>query len=219
MACAASGRDGRALALYELALDHSDQQSPAARHAVRAHRALLWAFIGQRARARADATLVLAEAGLPAWMTTQVHTALALCSQAAGRDARWGLKLASQALGDEAQAYLHAPLQLALAGANVQDGPAAAAQAFAVARALLHRARIWGHAGLRWQAHWVAAHLAVAAGRLRDARRHARACACRPPGQVASLIPDGRWWHGLWKVWLAVGDTDAAEAAHRAGRQ
>jgi hypothetical protein len=45
-----------------------------------------------------------------------------------------------------------------------------------------------------------------------------RVCLQRPAGQVALLLPDGHWWHGLWQVGLALGDRPLATTALTAGR-
>ncbi len=215
MVAAAQGRFQQALQHFEHALADADFQSTAARYAVLAQRAMLWSAIGQRSRALADATQVLNQPALPAWVIGRAHHAMALASARHGVSA--GLQRAIDGLGDPAQTALHGPLhlQLLLAG----DGTAElAASALRQARHYAHQAQRDGHVGLRWAAHWAAAQLAITAGRHASARRHAAACLARPASEVAPLLTDGVWWHGLWTVWLALGDAERAETALAAGR-
>jgi len=57
----------------------------------------------------------------------------------------------------------------------------------------------------------------VADGQAGAAWRHALACGARPLGQAAPLPGEGVWWHGLWQVWLALGDPARADQARAAG--
>jgi len=221
-AAAAAGRYGEALAKLERALADTPDQSAQARLAVLCQRALLWAAIGQHGRAQADAARVLAEAGGAVALRAGAHLALALAGAAAGLAANGGvvaeLQQARDALADPAQAALDGPIRLRLWLADAAGDPAAAPAALAGARQLLRQARANGQAGQRWLAHWVAAQLAVLAGRRLAARRHAAVCAQRPAGVVAPHFGEGSWWHGLWQVWRAVGDLQRASTALAAGR-
>lgn len=214
MTAAASGRFAQALQHFEHALAHTAHQSAAARQAVLAHRAMLWAGIGQRSRALADAALVLNHPALPPWIVARAHHALALAGVHPMSAAGW--QRAVDALGDADQLAHDAPPRLRLDLLAARGLPAAAA--LARTRALLRCACSGGHAGLRWAAHWTAAQLAAAAGQPLRARRHARACLARPAGEVAPLLTDGVWWHGLWRLGQALGDTTLARTAHAAGR-
>lgn len=219
MAAAALGRFADALQHFDKALADTAHQSSAARHAVLAHRAMLWASIGQRSRALADAAPVMQQPALPPWMKARAHLAIALTSTQP-HDLAAGLERAIQALGDPAQVALDAPVRLRLnllAADGSSNKATAQAAALRATRAMLRQARRDGHKGLRWAAHWTAAQLAVACGQHLVARRHARACNARPAGELAPLVTDGAWWHGLWQVWRALGDPPRALAARAAG--
>lgn len=216
MAAAALGRFSLALAQFEQALADAEHQSDAAQAAALSHRAMLWAGIGQRSRALADAAQVLAHAALPAWVVARAHHALALAS---GQGlVSW--QRAVDAFGDPAQLALDAPPRLRLW--LLDPDPVAA---LARTRALLRQAR--GHAGLRWAVHWTAAQLAARAGRHAAALRHARVCLARPAGQAAPLLTEGLWWQGLWQLGAGLAGVPAAQAtplrqiaqaAHAAGQ-
>lgn len=215
MAAAACGRFAEALQRFDQALSDTSFQSQAARHAVLSHRAMLWAMLGQHSRAQADAAAVLTQTDLPPWVLARAHCARAT---GAGREGMaQALQLAIKGLGDSAQRALDAPVRLwlcRLAAAGPQEGLLDALQ---TTREILLAARRGGHAGLRWASHWTAAQLYGAAGQAPRARRHALACLARPAGEVASLLAEGAWWHGLWQVWLVLGDSQRAELAHAAG--
>jgi DNA-binding SARP family transcriptional activator/Flp pilus assembly protein TadD len=215
MAAAACGRFAEALRRFDQALSDTSFQSQAARHAVLSHRAMLWATLGQSSRAQADAAAVLIQTDLPPWVLARAHCARAM---SAGREGMaLALEQAIKALGDSAQRALDAPVRLwlcRLAAAGPQDG---LLDALRTTREILQLARRGGHAGLRWASHWSAAQLCCAADQKPRARRHALACLARPAGELASLIAEGQWWHGLWRVWLALGDRQRAELARAAG--
>jgi len=217
MAAAARGRYGDALGHFERALADAAAQSPQARLAVLAHRALLWAAIGQRGRAQADASAVLAEANEAAFIRAHAHHAMALATQVQGQSLQAGLQRALDALDDEAQRAFDGPIRLKLLLAAAADDAASAGPALKVARGLLRHACAQAHPGLRWSAHWAAAQLATTAGHPLAARRHALACAARPPDEVASACTEGQWWHGLWRVWTRLGYPVRAAAAREAG--
>ena len=216
-ATATAGRFDQALGCFDRALADTAAQSPQARLSVLAQRALWWAAIGQRGRAQADASEVLAESALAPMVRAHAHHAMALATQGPGQSLREGLQRALDALGDEAQVALDAPIRLKLLLAQAAADPATAADALTRARCLSRQARAQRHAGLRWAAHWAAAQLAVPAGRPLAARRHAGACLGRPAGEVAITCTEGAWWHGLWRVWLALGEPERASAARDAG--
>ena len=216
MAAAAAGRFAPALQHFEQALLHAAHQSEAAQAAVRAHRAMLWAGIGQRSRAWADAAQVLQHPALPPWVVARAHHAMALAAADPATAAGW--QRAVNAFGDPCQLALDAPPRLQLYLLAAAGPPATAALALAHTRELLRHARRGGHGGLRWAAHWTAAQLAASAGRPGCARRHARICLARPDGEVALLLGDGHWWHGLWRLGQALGDAALAHTAHTAGR-
>jgi hypothetical protein len=145
-------------------------------------------------------------------VVARAHHALALASP---QPTLAGWQRTLDALNDPAQRALDGPPRLR---ALLLAEPGHEAQAWRDARRLLHAAVAQQHPGLRWLAHWVAAQLAARAGLARAARRHVRVCLQRPAGQVALLLPDGHWWHGLWQVGLALGDRPLATTALTAGR-
>lgn len=217
MVAAELGHFSAALTHFERAMADTVDQSPQARLALAARRTLLWVAIGQHSRARADATAVLADATLPAWALATAHHALAQSSRSPGRAQAQGLQRAELALGDDAQIALLAPIRLKRQLLVVRADPTAAPGALIDARNALRQAKHAGNAGLRWAGHWVAAQLAVEAGRPLAARRHARACSQRPPGVVPLHISDGVWWHGLWRSWQRLGDETQAQLARAEG--
>lgn len=223
MVAAALGHFTAALRHFDRALADTRQQSHAARHAVLAHRAMLWAQVGQRSRALADAALVIQQPHLPPWVTARAQHAMALTSTDA-HDLAAGLQAAVRALDDPAQVALDAPVRLQLALLNATNPSpdtaactAACTAAWRATRQRLRQARRDGHPGLRWTAHWTAAQTALASGQRLTARRHALACSARPAGEVAPLVAEGAWWHGLWQVWRALDDQPRAHAARSAG--
>ena len=216
-AAAAQGHYDQALGLFELALVDSQHQSPIAHSSVRLRRALLWAEIGQTARALADLAPVLATEALPPWTAARARR-LALALQAAPQaDPVDRLQALLDDTGDAAQWGQHGPAQLALLRLQSQRSAAEAEAAWRLARQLWRRAVAAGHPGLRWAAHWVAAQAALAAGRHRAAARHAGACLQRPADQVPAELPEGLWWHGLWRLWLALGEPARADQARAQG--
>jgi DNA-binding SARP family transcriptional activator len=159
MAAAAAGRFAQALQHFEQALLQAAHQSAAVQAAVLAHRAMLWAGIGQRSRAWADAAQVLQHPALPPWVVARAHHAMALAAADPATAAGW--QRAVDAFGDPCQLALDAPPRLQLYLLAAAGPPASAALALAYTRALLRQAHRGGHAGLRWAAHWTAAQLAA----------------------------------------------------------
>jgi len=114
MAAAARGHFATALQYFDLALAATTQQSGAARHAVLAHRAMLWAQVGQRSRALTDAAVVIQQPHLPPWVTARAQHAMALTSTN-DHDLAGGLLQAEQPLDDRDQLALDGPVRLHLA--------------------------------------------------------------------------------------------------------
>jgi len=216
-AAAIAGDPARALQLFDQALADAALQSAAAQAAIRVRRARLWGTIGQTARALTDAEAALRTDPLPDW--TRLHARWLLAWQ--GRQPaskRQAALVAVLADADARQLALYGGMHLQLAHLRALEGaPDVAAVALADARRWRRQARMGGHAGLVWTAHWVAAAAALAAGRPWVARRHLHACLARPAREVAPDLPPGVWWHGLWRVALALDAADAARAAHHAG--
>lgn len=212
------GHYAKALAAYDEALVDAAAQSPQALLAVRLRRAGLWADIGQTARALVDLAPVLASRSLPAWTHGRAQALAIRLSTRPAWDRQLDLQALLLAQNDPAQVALDAPLRLQGAAWLNQAGAGEAAQAWLLARQVLRQACRNGHPGLRFAAHWVAAQAALAAGRPCAARRHAAVCGGRSGDQLAIDLPDGQWWHGLWIVWRALGDSTRAETARAAGQ-
>ena len=179
-AAAQQAHYGQALQHLDRALGAAGQQSGAAHLAVLAHRAMVWAMLGQRSRAFADAAEVLRHPALPPWMVSRAHHALALASH---QPSPSGWQRTLEALNDPAQRALDGPPAARAAAGE----PGHERDAWCQCRQWLHRRR--GSATRRLA---MAGPLGgcfnsprVRAFRL-AARRHARACLARPPGQVVS---------------------------------
>jgi DNA-binding SARP family transcriptional activator len=211
------GRYLQALDLAETSLPLVEAQLPLRLPLDRLHRAWLWAWIGQWARAQQDLSDDPGYAVLPGWV-------LARALQLRARMAQWR----GQAVGDalqRAQALLDAgtlrPLRdsitidVALAAGRESAARAAAARERLLA--LRDLAQRDGYHGVHWAAEWACAQLALMAGQPDAARGHALACARRPAGHTPQDCAPGLWWHGLWRVWQRLGECDRAEAARAEG--
>jgi len=205
-----------ALAGYDSALADAFAQSLQAALTIRLRRAVLWADIGQPARALADLAPVLLSTSLPAWTLGRARAlAIRLSPQPVWMRLQ-ALQALLASLDDAGQLALDAPLRLQCVLWMGQAGEADAG--WHQARRVLRQAVRARHPGLRWAAHWAAAQLALAAGRHLAARRHAAACAARPADDLGIDVPEGRWWHALWVVWQSLGEPERANAARAAGR-
>jgi hypothetical protein len=91
------------------------------------------------------------------------------------------------------------------------------ANSLARARAIRDAAEADGLHGLRWAAEWACARLALAAGARTLAAEFCAACTDRPAAHTPLDRAPGSWWHGLWQVWLALGDNGRAESARAEG--
>jgi DNA-binding SARP family transcriptional activator len=211
------GRYTHALELAAASLPLVEAQAPLRVPLDRLHRAWLWAWIGQWARAQQDLAEDDGYAALPGWV-------LARALQLRARMALWR----GQAVGDalqRAQALLDAgalrPLRDSITiDAALAAGRESAADAAAARERLLalrDLAQRDGYHGVHWAADWACAQLALAAGQPNAARGHALACDQRPPGHTPQDCAPGLWWHGLWRVWQRLGERDRAEAARAEG--
>ena len=211
------GRYTQALELVEANLPLIEAQMPLRVPLDRLHRAWLWAWIGQWARAQQDMAADDGYAALPGWV-------LARALQLRARMAQWR----GQAVGDmleRAQAQIDSgtlrtvrdsiQIDTELAAAR-QSAPAAAA-AHGRLLALRDLAQRDGYHGSRWAAEWAAAQVALAAGHADAARGHLDACAQRPEGQVPLDCALGSWWHGLWRVSQRLGEHGRTESARAEG--
>ena len=211
------GRYTRALELVEANLPLIQAQMPLRLPLDRLHRAWLWAWIGQWARAQQDLTADDGYAALPGWVLARALQLRARMAHSRG-----------QSVGDtleRAQALIHAgtlrPVRdsiiidaLLAAGRESVPQAAAAHQRLLALRDLAQRD---GYHGVQWAAEQACAHLALAAGQPDAARGHALACAQRPPGHTPQDCTPGLWWHGLWRVWQRLGEQGCADAARAEG--
>jgi hypothetical protein len=127
------------------------------------------------------------------------------------------LQRAQAALGDGALRTVRDSIAIDAALAEGLRSPPAAATAHEGLVVLRDAAMAQGFAGIRWACEWAGAQLALAAG-LRDAASaHVQACLRRPGEHTPLDIALGTWWHGLWQVAQALGQDDAATAAHAEG--
>ena len=92
-----------------------------------------------------------------------------------------------------------------------------AAGSLVSARAVRDAAQADGLHGLRWAAEWACARLALAADTPALALSFCAACMDRPAAHTPLDRALGVWWHGQWRVWLALGDSGRADAARAEG--
>lgn len=205
----------RDLGCYAQALDACERmlaadadQLPVRDPMDRLHRAWLWSAIGQWTRALQDLRPDDGYPQLPDWVANRARQLRARIAAARGLSDEGHLQRAVQALN---------PGMLRTMRESVALDAALAAGDLAAAEALRAAAEADGFHGLRWAATWAAARIALRTGDRAAAQRHAAACATRPDTQVPLDCAPGRWWHGLWSVWRALGETDRAEAARAEG--
>jgi tetratricopeptide (TPR) repeat protein len=206
------GRFRLALAASEHALADGADRLPARVPLDRQHRAWTWFWTGQWTRALQDLTQDDAYPELPAWVAARSLQLRARLAAARGLPAGDAL-VRAQAMLEPAMLRtmresitLDAALALPAAGAGL-----------AHARAIRDAAQADGFHGLRWAAEWACARLALAAGAREQAAAFCAACMDRPVGHVPLDRAMGSWWHGLWRVWLGLGDSGRAEAARAEG--
>lgn len=211
------GRYAESLERFDVAMAVTREQLPARLPLDRLHRAWLWAWIGQWARAQQDLQDHDDYGVLPAW----VH---ARALQLRGRLAQWrGLPLgdlperARCAVGDGALRPVRDSIDIDAALASGLLSPMAAAEAQGRLLALRDRARHDGYYGARWAAELACARLTLKAGALDAAREHVQACMRRPPIEVPLDCAPGCWWHALWRLSQQLRDSEWADAARAEG--
>jgi tetratricopeptide (TPR) repeat protein len=213
---------GRALAACEHALADDADRLPARAPLDRQHRAWTWFWLGQWARALQDLAEDNAYPELPAWVVArslQLRARIAAARGLPTADAltRGGSK--GDALS-RAQAILEPGMLRTMRESIALDGALAdpdATAGLATARAIRDAAEADGFHGLRWAAQWACARLALSAGARDLAGAFCAGCMDRPAGQVPLDRALGSWWHGLWRVWLGLGDSGRAESARAEG--
>lgn len=211
------GRYAQSLERFEAAIAVSSEQLPARLPLDRLHRAWLWAWIGQWARAQQDLAAHDEYGVLPAWVQARAL-------QLRGRLAHWqGLPLgdlperARAAVGDGALRTVHDSIEIDAALASGLQSPTSAAAAHIRLLAMRDRARHNGYFGARWAAELACARLALKAGALDVAGEHVRACMQRPPTEVPLDCALGCWWHALWRLSQHLQDSERADAARAEG--
>ncbi len=202
------GRYTRSLQASALALTHDRAQRQARLPMNQLHRAWTWQAMGQWSRALQDLMPDEAYAEVPGWV-------LARSWQLRDRIAR-GLGLPAGDFLKRADASLQPAMLRTMRDSVALDTALAQAQNER-AEALREAAQADGFHGLRWHAEWVCAQLALAAGNHPGARHHATACLQRPAHHAPIDLALGSWWHGLWVIWLALGEVDQAQAARAEG--
>lgn len=211
------GRYAESLERFDVAIAVTAEQLPARLPLDRLHRAWLWAWIGQWARAQQDLAANDDYGVLPAWVRAR---ALQLRS----RLAQWrGLppgdlpERARVEVGDGALRTVHDSIEIDAALASGLQSPSAAVASHGRVLVLRDRARKDGYFGARWAAELACARLAVQAGEHDAARAHVQACRQRPVAEVPLDCAPGHWWHALWRLSQQLGDPEAADAARAEG--
>ncbi|MDP2005074.1 MAG: AAA family ATPase [Rubrivivax sp.] len=211
------GRYAESLERFDLSLAVTAEQLPARLPLDRLHRAWLWAWIGQWARAQQDLAAHDDYGVLPAWVQARAL-------QLKGRLAQWqGLPLgdlperARAAVGDGALHIVHDSIEIDAALARGLQSPAAAATSYGSVLGLHDRAQRDGYSGARWAAALACARLAARAGEPEVARAHVQACLRRPVAEVPLDCAPGHWWHALWRSSQQLRDTALADSTRAEG--
>ena len=211
------GRYAESLQRFDLAIAVTTEQLPARLPLDRLHRAWLWAWIGQWARAQQDLAAHDDYGVLPAWVQARAL-------QLKGRLAHWqGLppgdlpERARIAVGDGALRNVHDSIEIDAALASGLQSPAAAVVSHGRLVVLRDRARKDGYFSVRWAAELACARLASIAGEAEVARAHVQACMHRPVSEVPLDCALGHWWHALWRLSQQLHDAACADAARAEG--
>ena len=211
------GRYAESLQRFDVAIAVTAEQLPARLPLDRLHRAWLWAWIGQWARAQQDLAAHDDYGVLPAW----VH---ARALQLRARLAQWqGLppgdlpERARAAVGDGALRIVHDSIEIDAALASGLRSPSAAVASHGRVLALRDRACKDGYFGARWAAELACARLTAKAGERAMTREHVQACMQRPAFEVPLDCALGHWWHALWRLSQQLGDQACADAARAEG--
>jgi DNA-binding SARP family transcriptional activator/tetratricopeptide (TPR) repeat protein len=210
--CREQGHFGQALAASGHALADNAEQVPVRAPLDRQHRAWTWFWLGQWARAMQDLPGNDVYPDLPAWVAARGLQLRARLAAARGLPVGDALARARAMLEPGTLRTMRESIMLDAALA-MPDAAAGLAQALAVRDAALAD----GYHGLRWAAEWACARLALAAGMRPQAMTFGAACMERPDAHMPQDLAMGRWWHGLWRLWLALGDSGRAEAARAEG--
>ena len=206
------GHYAKALAACEHTLADAADRLPARMPLDRQHRAWTWFWLGQWTRALQDLPKGDTYPELPAWVPARSLQLRARIAAARGLPA--GDALA------RAQAMLDPGMLRTMRESILLDGALAepdAATGLDSARAIRDAAEADGFHGLRWAAEWACARQALAAGARAAAAEFGVVCMDRPDAHTPLDRSLGSWWHGLWQVWLKLGDTGRAEAARAEG--
>ncbi len=211
------GRFAESLERFDLAIEATSEQLPARLPLDRLHRAWLWAWIGQWARAQQDLAANDDYGMLPAWVHARALQLRARLAQWRGLPLGDLCELARAGVGDGALRTVKDSIEIDAALATGLQSPAAAASAHDSLGALCERARHDGYFGLRWAAELACARLASKAGRQEVARQHLQACMRRPAAEVPLDCALGHWWHALWRLSQQLDAREGAEASRAEG--
>jgi len=211
------GRYGRSLERFELSIATTAEQLPARLPLDRLHRAWLWGWIGQWARAQQDMATHDDYGALPTWVLARALQLKARLAQWQGLPLGDLLERAQAEAADGALRTVHDSIEIDAALASGLQSPVAAAAALGQLNALRDRAQGDGHCGVRWAAELACARLALKAGALDTAREHVQACLHRPAGEAPLDCALGHWWHTLWRLSQQLRVEECAEAARAEG--
>jgi DNA-binding SARP family transcriptional activator len=210
---------GRALGLLdEVAAQSSERAFFATWAAIQ--RGRLWCAIGQWARARRELSQ-LDLPGLSGPNRGRVLQAMAWVARGLGHDPLPLLDQAAEAVPPGVDGALAAAVRLqrsAWACTSAGATPGQTGPMLATLRAQVSEFETLGLVGLAWAARWHAAQIALHAGQSGVAAELALQCGALDMAERSPRdIGPGVWWHGLWRLWRALGEGDRGEAARAEG--
>jgi DNA-binding SARP family transcriptional activator len=211
------GRYAQSLERFDMAIAATSEQLPARLPLDRLHRAWLWAWIGQWARAQQDLMANDDYGVLPAWVRARALQLRARLAQWQGRPLGDLAERARAEAGDGALRTVHDSIEIDAALASGLQAPLAATAAQDHLIALRDRALRDGYFGIRWAAELACARLALKAGRHEAAREHLQTCMQRPAAEVPLDCALGHWWHALCRLSQQLRDEGRADAARAEG--
>ena len=211
------GHYAQSLERFEGNLALVAQQMPARLPLDRLHRAWLWAWIGQWARAQQDMATDDDYGVLPDWVRARALQLRARMAHWRGLPVGDTLARAGALIDTGTLRTVRDSIQIDTELTAARQSAPAAAAAHVRLLALRDLAQRDGYHGSRWAAEWAGAQVALAAGHADAARGHLDACAQRPEGQLPLDCALGNWWHGLWRVSQHLREHGRAEAARAEG--
>ena len=211
------GSYAQSLQRFDMSIAAVSEQLPARLPLDRLHRAWLWGWIGQWARAHQDLAAHDDYGVLPPWVRARALQLRARLATWQGRPLGDLPERALAAVSDGALRTVRDSIEIDAALASALQSPSAAAAAQRRLLALRDRALRDGYLGVRWAAELACACLALKAGEHDAAREHARACMQRPIAEVPLDCAPGHWWHALWRLSQPLGDKERTDAARAEG--